>query len=81
LANLAWKLQKCSFPAEGTPGTWASTHGGSERAIHGSHLLVVTGRRANAEGIRLEVAGVAAKESGLVQLNDRLETTARRVAP
>jgi pyruvate/2-oxoglutarate dehydrogenase complex dihydrolipoamide dehydrogenase (E3) component len=46
-----------------------------------AHPLVATGRGANAEAIRLEVAGVATKESGFVHVNDRLETTARGAAP
>ncbi|GAB0119672.1 FAD-dependent oxidoreductase [Acidisoma sp. 7E03] len=43
--------------------------------IAGSHLLVAAGRRPNTRGIGLEAAGVALTERGIIQVNDRLETT------
>jgi pyruvate/2-oxoglutarate dehydrogenase complex dihydrolipoamide dehydrogenase (E3) component len=49
------------------------------REIEGSHLLVATGRAPNTENIGLDVAGVKTTERGFVQVNDRLETTAKNV--
>lgn len=50
-----------------------------ETTIHGSDLLVSTGRTPNTQGIGLEVAGVEVTERGYVRVNDRLETTAAGV--
>jgi pyruvate/2-oxoglutarate dehydrogenase complex dihydrolipoamide dehydrogenase (E3) component len=46
----------------------------AERRITGSHLLVVTGRVPNSEGLNLEAAGVRTDDRGFVQVNERLET-------
>ncbi len=42
--------------------------------LHGSHVLVATGRAPNVEPLHLERAGVAQAKSGHVEVNDRLET-------
>jgi len=52
---------------------------GEEKTLEGSHLLVAAGRVPNTEGIGLEVAGVAVTDGGYIQVNERLETTARGV--
>src|SRR5262245_4535297 len=52
---------------------------GEERTLEGSHLLIAAGRAPNTEGIGLEVAGVALTDGGYIQVNERLETTARGV--
>src|SRR5262249_32175087 len=52
---------------------------GEEKTLEGSHLLVAAGRAPNTEGIGLELAGVALTERGYIQVNERLETTARSV--
>jgi pyruvate/2-oxoglutarate dehydrogenase complex dihydrolipoamide dehydrogenase (E3) component len=52
---------------------------GEETTLEGSHLLVAAGRVPNTEGIGLEVAGVAVTDGGYIQVNERLETTARGV--
>ncbi len=44
--------------------------------VQGDELLVAVGRRPNTDALNLEVAGVETTESGHVQVNDRLETTA-----
>ncbi len=50
-----------------------------ERLIHGTHLLIATGRIPNTAGIGLEQLGVRVDQRGWVQVNDRLETTAADV--
>ncbi len=52
---------------------------GEEKTLEGSHLLIAVGRAPNTEGIGLEVAGVEVTERGYIQVNERLETTARGV--
>ena len=54
-------------------------HGGSEKIIEGTHLLVATGRTPNTAGIGLEVAGVELTDRGYVKVNERLQTTAPNV--
>jgi pyruvate/2-oxoglutarate dehydrogenase complex dihydrolipoamide dehydrogenase (E3) component len=51
----------------------------SEITLEGSHLLVATGRMPNTDGIGLDLAGVATTANGYIQVNERLETTARQV--
>jgi pyruvate/2-oxoglutarate dehydrogenase complex dihydrolipoamide dehydrogenase (E3) component len=52
---------------------------GVERSIEGSDILVATGRTPNTAGIGLELAGVELDARGCIQVNGRLETTARGV--
>jgi pyruvate/2-oxoglutarate dehydrogenase complex dihydrolipoamide dehydrogenase (E3) component len=52
--------------------------GDGERALEASHLLVATGRRANADGLALEQAGIRHDRNGIV-VNKRLKTANRRV--
>lgn len=47
-------------------------------SIHGSHLLVATGRVADTDGLGLELAGIAAGEKGIA-VDSRLRTSNRRV--
>ncbi|MGC1581177.1 MAG: mercuric reductase, partial [Candidatus Acidiferrales bacterium] len=49
--------------------------GGATRAISGTHLLVATGRRPNADDLALEKAGVQTNENGSIHVNSKLETT------
>src|SRR5205814_10000152 len=49
------------------------TGAGSE-SVHGSHLLVATGRRPNSDDLGLDKAGVQLDPRGFVQVNNRLET-------
>jgi len=46
------------------------------KQIHGSHLLVATGRAPNTAGIGLELAGVETTATGYIKVNERLQTTA-----
>ncbi len=44
------------------------------KTLHGSHLLVATGRRPNVEPLQLTWVGVEQDKHGAVKVNDRLET-------
>src|SRR5262249_405953 len=50
-----------------------------EKTIEGSDILVAAGRTPNTGGIGLELAGVGLDNRGYINVNDRLETTARGV--
>jgi pyruvate/2-oxoglutarate dehydrogenase complex dihydrolipoamide dehydrogenase (E3) component len=50
-----------------------------ERAIHGTDILVATGRVPNTAGIGLKEAGVELDARGYIRVNDRLETSAPEV--
>lgn len=50
--------------------------GGATSICKGTHLLVATGKIANTYGIGLELAGITTTETGFIQVNERLETTA-----
>src|SRR6266480_157548 len=47
---------------------------GAEATVKGSHLLIATGRRPNADHLNLDAAGVEMDEKGYVKVNERLET-------
>jgi pyruvate/2-oxoglutarate dehydrogenase complex dihydrolipoamide dehydrogenase (E3) component len=47
--------------------------------VAGSHVLLATGRRPNTDDLGLDLAGVETDARGYIQVNDRLETTARGV--
>ena len=67
---------------EGCAGDQIRVHasdGQGERTIEGSDLLVATGRRANTDGIGLELAGVQLDEHGYIKVNERLLTTCDNV--
>jgi len=49
------------------------------RTVEGTDILVAVGRTPNTEGIGLDRAGIKVTESGHIQVNDRLETTAANV--
>lgn len=46
-----------------------------ERILHGSHLLLATGRTPNTERLNLVAAGVETDRRGYIRVNARLETT------
>jgi pyruvate/2-oxoglutarate dehydrogenase complex dihydrolipoamide dehydrogenase (E3) component len=50
-----------------------------ERAIEASDILVAAGRVPNTAGIGLEVAGIEIDNRGYIQVNERLQATARDV--
>jgi pyruvate/2-oxoglutarate dehydrogenase complex dihydrolipoamide dehydrogenase (E3) component len=43
--------------------------------VHGSHLLVATGRRPNTDDLGLHEAGVQTDQRGFIRVNNRLETS------
>jgi pyruvate/2-oxoglutarate dehydrogenase complex dihydrolipoamide dehydrogenase (E3) component len=47
---------------------------GGERQVHGTHLLVATGRKPNTDKLGLEEAGIKLDEKGYITVNTRLET-------
>jgi pyruvate/2-oxoglutarate dehydrogenase complex dihydrolipoamide dehydrogenase (E3) component len=44
------------------------------QTVHGSHLLIATGRRPNTDDLGLEAAGVQLTPEGFIKVNGRLET-------
>ncbi len=67
---------------EGKSGSRATvivSRDGNEKRIEGTHILVATGRTPNTEDMGFEAAGVALRPDGFIQVNEKLETTARNV--
>src|SRR5215212_8295520 len=50
-----------------------------EKTLEGSHLLVAAGRPPNTEALNLEAAGVETDRRGQIEVNERLETSAKGV--
>jgi len=50
-----------------------------ERRLHGTHLLVATGRQPNSDSLNLEVAGIKTDEKGFIQVNSKLQTAVRHI--
>src|SRR5215471_13582134 len=66
---------------EGRSGQRIKVHAKDARGQHsiqGTDLLVATGRRANSDGLGLEVAGVQLDPHGYIKVNERLETTSEK---
>ncbi|HVJ09773.1 MAG TPA: mercuric reductase [Acidisarcina sp.] len=59
---------------EGLELTFAQ--GEKQQTLHGSHLLVATGRTPNTRELNLSAASVETEKSGHIRVNERLETTA-----
>jgi len=52
---------------------------GKMRSVEGSHLLVATGRVPNSDTLQVSAAGIATDNRGFIQVNDKLETTAKNI--
>lgn len=50
-----------------------------ERRVHGTHLLVATGRQPNSDTLNLEATGVKVDEKGFIQVNSKLQTAVRHI--
>ncbi|MVN78571.1 FAD-containing oxidoreductase [Hymenobacter sp. HMF4947] len=57
--------------------TLDTKHG--ERRLHGTHLLVATGRQPNSDQLNLAVTGIKTDEKGYIQVDSRLQTNVRGV--
>lgn len=44
------------------------------KTISGTHLLVATGRKSNADGLNVKAAGIQLDEKGFIKVNEKLET-------
>ncbi|SHJ14114.1 Pyruvate/2-oxoglutarate dehydrogenase complex, dihydrolipoamide dehydrogenase (E3) component [Hymenobacter daecheongensis DSM 21074] len=50
-----------------------------ERRLHGSHLLIATGRTPNSDKLDLSKAGIKTDEKGYIRVNSSLETNVRGI--
>jgi pyruvate/2-oxoglutarate dehydrogenase complex dihydrolipoamide dehydrogenase (E3) component len=50
-----------------------------ERRLHGSHLLVATGRVPNTDTLGLELTGVKTDEKGYIEVNTQLQTNVKHI--
>ncbi len=67
---------------EGRSGDRVRVHandGHGKRTIEGTDLLVATGRKANTDGMGLELTGVQLDEHGYIRVNERLLTTSENI--
>ena len=55
------------------------TQNGAAVTLHGTDLLVATGRTPNTSNIGLEIAGVQLTGRGYIQVNERLQTTSPHI--
>ena len=52
---------------------------GGERRLHGTHLLVATGRTPNSDELNLAAAGVQTDDHGYIEVNTRLQTNVKHI--
>lgn len=67
----------CIAVCQGEHGIVASSEcDGPARDVHGSHLLVATGRRPNVDDLGLDAAGIELDERGYIKVDEELCTSA-----
>lgn len=49
------------------------------QTVKGTHLLIVTGRTSNADGLNVEAAGIKLDKKGFVKVNAKLETNVKNI--
>ncbi|CAD7807895.1 putative pyridine nucleotide-disulfide oxidoreductase RclA [Chryseobacterium aquaeductus] len=54
--------------------TLTFTKNNKQEQIEGTHLLIVTGRKSNADSLHLEKAGIKQDDKGYIKVNQKLET-------
>ncbi|OAQ37948.1 mercuric reductase [Pedobacter psychrophilus] len=52
---------------------------GKEQTFTGSHILVATGREPQTKNLKLSFAGVKTDDNGFIEVNDKLETSAKNI--
>jgi len=72
------KAQSVARTAGGQYSLALATQQGT-RHVHGSHLLVATGRQPNTDQLGLETTGIKTDEKGYIQVNSQLETNVKGV--
>jgi pyruvate/2-oxoglutarate dehydrogenase complex dihydrolipoamide dehydrogenase (E3) component len=72
------QARRVSRNAEGQLTITVDTPQG-ERRLHGSHLLVATGRQPNSDKLGLETTGVKTDEQGYIQVNSKLQTRVKHI--
>ncbi|WP_303312597.1 mercuric reductase [Hymenobacter sp. BT730] len=76
---LGAKAHRVSQPEkDGAITVTAQAHTG-QRRIKGTHLLVATGRQPNTDDLGLSAAGIKTDDNGYIQVNSRLQTSARGI--
>jgi len=75
---LSTEVEKVEGRSAGSVRVTVRTSDGS-KVIEGTDILVAAGRTPNTRGVGLEEAGVALTDRGYIQVNDRLETTAKDI--
>jgi mycothione reductase len=56
-----------------------NTRNGAERELIAEQILVATGRKSNADLLKVEMTGVATDERNFIRVNDYLETSKRNI--
>lgn len=55
------------------------SQGVDKKEIHGSHLLLATGRRANTDQLGLDKANIKVNKRGFIEVNDQLQTSQKHI--
>jgi pyruvate/2-oxoglutarate dehydrogenase complex dihydrolipoamide dehydrogenase (E3) component len=77
--NLLLEAKVAWVQREGADKILHLEQGGTRRELRVQEILVAVGRTPNVQGLNLDVAGVEYDEKAGVKVNDRLQTTNRRI--